>query len=363
MNSLGKFPHLHDQQGSLLGVSIPAATHVGSIFSSKKWLSLLALIGLAYRASYPIKFTQQISPLTLNCAFTMPKPQPTSPAAVEAFQRGQPRPPSLLPGFLGSCHLRFLCSQRFFDLILSRSKDRRDFLLVDTESCTNKASTFIFIIRFCVKPHVKTPCWETEMKLPKPFFLCLIQTTPFLKRSFSNFNFSESPIKGQKLNQRPTPLHRSQPRNTHPSPTQKTCLRLLEYIYISVPHLFSNPSGIYFQNAWQKATCHRNFMANTKIHSRVQTLHQWSSVQQFLTCMNFYHGCRLWLPSEKPVQSSWCWDLSTNPQMMCPLLATSTTMDSKPPATVTLGLALNSYWWAFSTTKTPLNKWNVLKDG
>lgn len=123
-----------------------------------------------------------------------------------------------------------------------------------------------------------------------------------------------------------------------------------------VPHLFSNPSGIYFQNAWQKATCHRNFMANTKIHSRVQTLHQWSSVQQFLTCMNFYHGCRLWLPSEKPVQSSWCWDLSTNPQMMCPLLATSTTMDSKPPATVTLGLALNSFWWAFSTTKTPLNK-------
>lgn len=166
MNSLGKFPHLHDQQGSLLGVSIPAATHVGSIFSSKKWLSLLALIGLAYRASYSIKFTQQISPLTLNCAFTMPKPQPTSPAAVEAFQRGQPRPPSLLPGFLGSCHLRFLCSQRFFDLILSRSKDRRDFLLVDTESCTNKASTFIFIIRFCfsrmLKLHAERQKWNYQ---------------------------------------------------------------------------------------------------------------------------------------------------------------------------------------------------------
>lgn len=215
MNSLGKFPHLHDQQGSLLGVSIPAATHVGSIFSSKKWLSLLALIGLAYRASYSIKFTQQISPLTLNCAFTMPKPQPTSPAAVEAFQRGQPRPPSLLPGFLGSCHLRFLCSQRFFDLILSRSKDRRDFLLVDTESCTNKASTFIFIIRFCVKPHVKTPCWETEMKLPKPFFLCLIQTTPFLKRTFQ-FQFfrisdqrPKTKSKADSIAQEPTKKHPS----------------------------------------------------------------------------------------------------------------------------------------------------------
>ena len=232
MNSLGKFPHLHDQQGSLLGVSIPAATHVGSIFSSKKWLSLLALIGLAYRASYSIKFTQQISPLTLNCAFTMPKPQPTSPAAVEAFQRGQPRPPSLLPGFLGSCHLRFLCSQRFFDLILSRSKDRRDFLLVDTESCTNKASTFIFIIRFCVKPHVKTPCFETEMKLPKPFFLCLIQTTPFLKRTFHQRPKTKS--KADSIAQEPTKKHPSITNSKNLPPT------IGIYIYICPSSFFKS---------------------------------------------------------------------------------------------------------------------------
>lgn len=172
------------------------------------------------------------------------------------------------------------------------------------------------------------------MKLPMPFFLCLIQTTPFLKRTHQR---PKTKSKADSIAQEPTKKHPSITNSKNLPPT----IGIYVYIYISVPHLFSNPSGIYFQNAWQKATCHRNFMANTKIHSRVQTLHQWSSVQQFLTCMNFYHGCRLWLPSEKPVQSSWCWDLSTNPQMMCPLLATPTTMDSKPPATVTLGLALS----------------------
>ena len=148
------------------------------------------------------------------------------------------------------------------------------------------------------------------MNLPKPFFLCLIQTTPFLKRTFQ-FQFFRISHQRPKTKSKADSIAQ-EPTKKHPSITKS---KNLPRLFL---HLFSNPSGIYFQNAWQKATCHRTFMAKTKIHSKVQTIHQWSSVQQFLTCMNFDHGCRLWLPSEKPVQSSWCWDLSTNPQMTCP---------------------------------------------
>ena len=96
-------------------------------------------LGLAYWGSYSTKFTQQIYPLVnpCFCVFMIPKPSTSTPAAkVEAFQM------SLLPGFLGSCRLRFLCSQRFLDLILSQKKTH--FVSCRSKDRPNAASCFFF---------------------------------------------------------------------------------------------------------------------------------------------------------------------------------------------------------------------------
>ena len=286
--------HIFTTWRSLLG-NHPHSNSCWLHFSS--WLSLLALIGLAWHTGEVTqpnllsKFTHLLTLVSVFSWYQNLQPQ-------HRQLRLKPFKCHFSQGFLGRAACDSFAAKGFSTLSLAKKKHTS--LVADPRTVQmlpavffsalwiHFADTGFLYIRhrhsyhhiFYVKPHVKTSS--------KALF-------PLFNPNIAFLNIPIFPISGQKTEStrlrcqtssgranKETTIHH-QLKNL-PWLLEYTCPSSIQVAFTSkMPGKKRPATGV----SWQK-----------NIHSKVQTIHQWSSVQQFLKCMNF-------LSSTPPLATIW----------------------------------------------------------